>query len=343
MIRNILVIFFNLVLLTPCFSYANEIDSTLQKTFSQFMESFQQREFLEDCKVQTYYVALDGYWGSVETERKEPEAKAQCNYEIKIAENLRGKAESNIVLIHELSHVVRDFHQPQEERWVNEGLAQVLETEYIGLWPTDKQEYLFGLDRIFLSSNDSDYTPKGAGYSTSYFFMKYLFNRFGGKTLMKKILISKKFGWNNIESSVQAVNSELKLGIPQKFLTRRSLWTHFSFAVLLNNPHFSDYGLFLLDYKFKGPLNLSSEGLILLTASEALFPKSNFISESFFLRTSFNSISKSLIEWQSDGYHVYCYRQSPHFHIEKMTPDSIQGIEFESCRSQSGNYLLLIK
>ncbi|NUM59651.1 MAG: hypothetical protein HUU56_13510 [Bdellovibrionaceae bacterium] len=289
----------------------NKIESDYQKTYKKLFQSLSVPE-LDHCKIEVQFKILNGYWGSVETEKSiQSKTINDCSYEIKIDEQLIDKMEGQLVLIHELVHIIRHHFNPLEERWLDEGLAQLIETEYIALWPYDKQTQLFSQEKLFLSSHDEDYSPKGRGYSSSYFFLKYMYNHFGGLHLVKKLLTSQKTGWSNIQESLKQLSEQGKLQIPKIFFSKEMIWTHFSFAIFFNDSAKADYGLFLLDYKFKNDTEKKSP---LINGEKRI--TSNTEMETFYL--PLNKVNKQMLaEIDFNKFSVYLLNSSSSFNIVK--------------------------
>lgn len=304
-----------------------KIEHEYNKTINKFLTSLEVID-LKNCNIQIQFTKLNGYWGSVETEKSiHGLNNKDCFYEIKIDEKLIDKIEGQLVLIHELSHVIRHQFNPQEERWLDEGLAQLIETEYIGLWPYDKQKQLLSEDKLFLSNKNEDYSPKGKGYSTSYFFLKYLYNHFGGTHLVKLLLTSSEVGWDNILTSIHKLSDLGLIRIPRTFLSKQAIWNHFSFSVLLNDQSKADYGLFLLDYKFS---SLEEKNRSLFESPKKI--DSSYEAEVFYL--PINRLNKrNRLNIDFTKYTIYLVKVSTNFRItevavEKNMLDVINGYDY---------------
>jgi hypothetical protein len=269
----------------------------------------------KNCQLKLKFSRLDGYWASVDTEKSAAAKGSACDYEMQMDASLINKVEARLALIHEVVHIIRHQHNPTETRWLDEGMAQVIEAEHIGLWPSDKAEKLVQNDRIFLSESNEDYSPRGRGYSTSYFFMKYLYDHFGRTDLFRILLKSNLSGWENIETALQTLSQQGLLRVPAKYLNRQSLWINFSMALLLNDSARSDYGLFLMDSRWikeAGPTRLfsSSDSLSSLAQSEIVYR----------LNTSLSALRiKNL-----DGVAIFGLQYQPQFSIQKIDPMNAQ-------------------
>lgn len=244
-----------------------EVQFDHQDLLRHLSRSLELGEVLSHCKIEIVKQSIpSGHWALVETD-KSPEALAHksCNYVIRQDEKIQ-TMEGKLSIIHELAHIIRHQYNPHEVVWLDEGIAQLIEAEYIQLFPMDKNERLNHAQEIHLSIQRDDYKPGHPSYSISYFFLKYLYSRFGGIHFVREALKSPYSGWENIEHSLKLLKQKNIISIADQFLNRQSLWTHFVFALTLNTSHHADYGLFLIDFKFtKYPaqkmVNLSSDAV----------------------------------------------------------------------------------
>lgn len=209
-------------------------------------------EVLKDCHIEVVRESISsGHFGLVETDKSENvNPFSNCDYKVRIASQLQ-TMESKLTLIHELIHVIRHQYNPHEVVWLDEGIAQFVEANYILLYPIDKNKRLNESKEIHLSSNFFDYKPHSQAYSISYFFIKYLYSRFGGVDFLREVIKSPYSGWENIEKSLLQLKAKKRISVPDQFLNRQALWTHFIFAIVLNTNNHADYGLFSIDSKFK--------------------------------------------------------------------------------------------
>lgn len=246
------LLFFLLSILIGAHLHAAPIEFYLEKDIKNLTDSLRVSEVLEQCHIQVQKTKIEsGHWGLVETDKSaHVEPHKNCQYVIRLNENLQN-IENKLTLMHEFVHIIRHQYNPQEVVWLDEGLAQLIEAEYIQLFPHDKNQRLQDSNQVHLSSSREEYQPKSKAYATSYFFMKYLYSRFGGIELLRELIQSPHSGWDNIENSIRKLKQKKLISISESFLNRQSIWTHFVFAMTLNTTKYADYGLFLLDQKFQ--------------------------------------------------------------------------------------------
>ena len=156
-----------------------------------------------------------------------------------------------LALIHELVHIVRHSYNPNEVAWLDEGLAKLLEVQYSTVWAISYQDRLHLNGYIHLSENLEDFKPESYEYVSSYFFMQYLYNHFGGDQLITEILKNKHSGWGNIISSIQKLSEQKIIKIPSEDLNKRSIWRHFAASLYFNDAFMEPYALFQLDPQYQ--------------------------------------------------------------------------------------------
>ncbi|MES2768002.1 MAG: hypothetical protein V4596_02560 [Bdellovibrionota bacterium] len=181
------------------------------------------------------------------------------NQTIKVHDNMKSAVEYQLVLIHELTHILRNAYQPNEERWIQEGLANLIQTLYAGQWPEGFENQFRNLKFYHLSNDIEDYQIHSQGYLVSYFFMYYLYAHFGRELFIHDIATSSESGSKNIEAATLSYKKRNSSSIEPNFLTFDSIWTHFSFAVLLNDSYLAKYNLFFLDSSFSPTKDLLAE------------------------------------------------------------------------------------
>lgn len=168
------------------------------------------------------------------------------NQIIKVHDSMKSAVEYQLVLIHELTHILRNAYQPNEERWIQEGLANLMQTLYAGQWPKEFENNFRNLKYFHLSNNIDDYQLGSSGYLVSYFFTLYLYEHFGKNLFIKDVATGTNIGAENIEKAISTYQKRNSSSIDLDYLTLNSLWAHFSFAVLLNDSYLAKYSLFLL-------------------------------------------------------------------------------------------------
>lgn len=226
-------------------------DLVKSEIYKYFAHTLGVGEVLKDCHIEVVRESISsGHFGLVETDKSENvNPFSNCDYKVRISSQLQ-TMESKLTLIHELIHVIRHQYNPHEVVWLDEGIAQFVEANYILLYPIDKNKRLNESKEIHLSSNFFDYKPHSQAYSISYFFIKYLYSRFGGVDFLREVIKSPYSGWENVEKSLLQLKAKKRISVPDHFLNRQALWTHFIFAIVLNTNNYADYGLFSIDSKF---------------------------------------------------------------------------------------------
>jgi hypothetical protein len=173
-----------------------------------------------------------------------------ANQKVQIRANVKSAVEYQLILIHELSHILRNAYHPQEDLWLQEGLANLLQTLFSGEWPKELNEQFSNLPFVHLSNEPDHYELGSYGYATSYFFMLYLYERLGTKDFIYSIATSSKVGAENINQAAITYKQKYQSAIEDSFLTLDSLWRHFSVAALLNDSFLARYNLFFIHPKY---------------------------------------------------------------------------------------------
>lgn len=172
--------------------------------------------------------------------------------QVHINTKIRSQVDYQVILAHELTHVLRHMYQPDEAHWLDEGLAKWMEWKYIGEFPKQLVTKLNSQSVIKLMDEPlSCNEPGGSDYASSYFFVLYLRNHLGGDAFIEQIGISRDKGWENIENSAQTLRAAGVISIDPRLLHAQTLLQHFAFAVALNDPFLADYALFQLDLKYQ--------------------------------------------------------------------------------------------
>jgi hypothetical protein len=176
-----------------------------------------------------------------------PFDQPQCQSVILLDNSLAGQWTAQVVVAHELTHLLRYQSNKDEEIWLSEGLATLIEFEYIGVWPQNLQNQLSALSEVTLSSNPDDYVIGGPGYEVSYFFVRYLYHHFGGDEFIRTLATQKNSGWDNIQSSIRKTADKQLHFVSPRLVTPRTLWTYFAIALLSNDESYAESNLFLLN------------------------------------------------------------------------------------------------
>lgn len=160
-------------------------------------------------------------------------------------------------LVHELTHAYRDQFYHQEETWLDEGLAKFMEYQYSTVWPVSYQEKIRKRPEFRLRNDEVDYHLNGIGYTSSFFLVLYLYNRFGGDQLLEKLIESKRSGWENILAAITEIRRDGGIQIAQDLVSKPAILRHFALALWLNDPYLAKYALFTIDTQYE-PLSKAS-------------------------------------------------------------------------------------
>lgn len=175
--------------------------------------------------------------------------------EIWIEKNLN-TINKKLVLVHELSHVYRNSYNSKETRWLDEGLAKFWEYKFSNeLWPVSYNTRFKKNPVLFLSNDEKHYGKDGEGYISSFYFIIYLYDHFGGEALVQKLMMSELSGWDNITNAINELRHEGLVKIPPEFTTPFAIFKHLAVALWTNEAYAAKYGLFYLNLNFE-PMSL---------------------------------------------------------------------------------------
>ncbi|MGZ3775903.1 MAG: hypothetical protein ACXVCN_19470 [Bdellovibrio sp.] len=165
--------------------------------------------------------------------------------------------EEKLTLVHEFVHVFRKEMNPNETRWLEEGLAKWWEYKYSQVWPQSYNLRFSKKPVFFLSNDETYYGRNGEGYISSFFLLAYLHRHFGGDLLIHKLMTSKQTGWDNILNSIHDLIDANIISIPHNLITKENIIRHLAVGLWINDPYAAKYALFLIDENFeplkKGP------------------------------------------------------------------------------------------
>lgn len=171
--------------------------------------------------------------------------------EIWIEKNLN-TINKKLVFVHELSHVYRNSHNPQESRWLDEGLAKFWEYKFSNeIWPVSYNTRFNKNPILFLSNDEKHYGKDGDGYISSFYFIIYLYDHFGGEALIQKLMTSHLSGWDSITNAINELRQEGLIKIPAEFSTPFAIFKHLAVALWTNEAYAAKYGLFYLNPNFE--------------------------------------------------------------------------------------------
>lgn len=175
--------------------------------------------------------------------------------EIWIEKNLN-TINKKLVLVHELSHVYRNSYNSKEIRWLDEGLAKFWEYKFSNeLWPVSYNTRFKKNPVLFLSNDEKHYGKDGEGYISSFYFIIYLYDHFGGEALVQKLMMSELSGWDSITNAINELRHEGLVKIPPEITTPFAIFKHLAVALWTNEAYAAKYGLFYLNLNFE-PMSL---------------------------------------------------------------------------------------
>lgn len=170
--------------------------------------------------------------------------------------------ELQLVLAHELTHMIRHRYITSDELWIEEGFGKLIEYLYSGVWPKNYDLQLRNMDSFLISNDLKLYNPNGRGYVTSFYLLDYLYRHLGGISFLRAFIHSKETGWKNIILSAKALKASHIIGLPDQLLTVEALTANFAVALLINDPFVAKYGMFLIDREYE-PLISYRDSIIL--------------------------------------------------------------------------------
>lgn len=180
------------------------------------------------------------------------------SYQINLSPHLPS-IHKELAVVHEMAHICRDFYHQKDPLWFSEGLAKLIEFHFTQVWPAHFEQSLNLSNEIFLATQDEDFKLRrieeriyaSPGYTSSFLFFVYLYNRFGKKDFIQILLQQPTSNWDAIEATLLQLKTLKNFSIPDHFLTKESLWTHFAMALIYNSPGTAAYGLLQLDPQFR--------------------------------------------------------------------------------------------
>jgi hypothetical protein len=161
-----------------------------------------------------------------------------------------------LTLVHEYTHVYRSDYNKNEETWLSEGLAKLVEYKVSIVWPESYQRKLRFNPWLIYENSERRYGFNGDGYSDSFWLVYYLYQHFGGDQFLIKALQSKLSGWENILNVIAELQDSGAIAQNINILNRDSILRHFAMAMLLNDQFAAKYSLFYMGPDYT-PLSLS--------------------------------------------------------------------------------------
>ncbi len=164
--------------------------------------------------------------------------------------------ETQLNFVHELVHTYRKQFNLDEEEWLEEGLAKLIEHQYSTVWPVSymerlRQRPMINLDSFAEDGKSKNYAPKGEGYLASFFLMQYLYTHFGQEELLQKLLTSNKSGWDNVINAIHELTQSGPIAIPTNLISKENILRHFAVSLWMNDMFAAKYALFYLDQKYE--------------------------------------------------------------------------------------------
>lgn len=267
------------------FTLEDESDTIFEKNliraYNFVISKIPDKENRIRCPIHIRFVDLKGKHDGFTLREQKP-----CLDTILLDLQLERKLSAQLIVIHELTHLLRHQYNPNEELWLDEGLANLMKSLFLGLWPIEFENDLKNISEFSLTNSESFYTKSEfRGYTTSYFILHYLYNKLGGDSFLSLLLKSTKHGWDNIEEAANILSSRRQLTIDKKILNKESLMACFAIALLINTAEIVDYGMFFFDLNYKS----------LVSFPKNIFPNFNIISN--FQSNTFDPLSRGRIKY----------------------------------------------
>jgi hypothetical protein len=139
-------------------------------------------------------------------------------------------------LAHEFQHMVHDNVDPNEEGWLNEGLA-VLSQLLNGYPESGYQDAFMASPNVQLNTWSPDLNENGAHYGAAYLFVTYFLERFGEDAL-RALVANRQKGLESVASTLQNLN--VTDPATQKTIKLDDFFADWTMANLLNNPKVGD-------------------------------------------------------------------------------------------------------
>ena len=218
----------------------------------------------EKCPVQIEFTPLVGMVGFT------PKVTDSCKAVVQIDLSLEGKSGADLVLAHEMVHVIRNIYNKQDAPWLEEGIAKFFEVQYLGAQDQRLKDRLDLSSELRLSSLIDDFDFNGGAFTTAFYFTKYLHDHFEGNELLRELVQSPLSGWDALTSTFQKLKQNGKLHLDEKYFEPHKLWSLFAVAMIMNKPILAPKGLLLIEHEpyFKSVAKTSTR-LILKDKPEA--------------------------------------------------------------------------
>ncbi len=159
-------------------------------------------------------------------------------------------------LVHEFTHVYRSQFNKNEETWLSEGLAKLIEYKVSTVWPESYQRKLKANPVLIYENSERRYGVNGDGYSDSFWLVYYLYQHFGADQFLTKVLRSKLSGWKNVLNVIAELQESGVIAKNTNILNQDAILRHFAVAMLVNDQFAAKYALFSMGSDY-APLSSS--------------------------------------------------------------------------------------
>ncbi len=151
-----------------------------------------------------------------------------------------------LTLAHEYTHVYRSEYNKNEETWLSEGLAKLIEYKVSTVWPESYQRKLKAKPLLIYENSERRYGVNGDGYSDSFWLVYYLYQHFGGDEFLTRVLQSKLSGWKNILNVIDELQESATIAKNANIINQDVILRHFAVAMLVNDKYAAKYSLFYM-------------------------------------------------------------------------------------------------
>ena len=140
------------------------------------------------------------------------------------------------VMAHELQHLIHDYHDPNEELWMNEGFSEL--ATLLNGYDAGGFDSLFSFNTdVQLNDWSTDANENDVHYGASFLFITYLLERFG-EDFTKSLVADQMDGFTSIDHVLAAANHRDPLD--NKLIIADDLFVDWTIANFVNNPDFAD-------------------------------------------------------------------------------------------------------
>ena len=151
--------------------------------------------------------------------------------------------ELKLTLLHEFVHALRHSASPNEDRWLQEGLAKTAEVMFSGVWSTSYEERLKTNPLLRITNDVSAYAPFGEGYVGAFFLTFYLQQHLGGREFLLRVIKSPLTGWDAVLGVAREMKAERKIFLPADYFEKSFLIRQFMASLALNDVYAGPFAL----------------------------------------------------------------------------------------------------